>query len=346
MDTSLLNTLYVQTRGLTLRRDHQTVLVNEKKKTLLTVPIHNLESIVVWGGIHVTPHLLNLCLTRDVSVNYLTDSGRFLGRLISPGHGNVLLRRQQFRQADNETLALEIVRSFVAGKIRNSRSLVVRGVRECSDEVSKKNLQTVADRMAESLIGLEKAESIESARGYEGDAARLYFSVFSHLIIPGKRNFFRFEGRTRRPPLDPVNCLLSFGYGLLLQECCSAAAVTGMDPGVGFLHVDRPGRPGLALDLMEEFRALLVDRMVLALINRSQLQESDFEKQPTGAIILKPRGRKELLGAWQLRKKEIIRHPLLGTKTAVGLLPCLQARILARTIRGELPQYIPFIPKG
>lgn len=345
MEHHLLNTLFVQTRGATLRKDHLTVAVVLEKKTILTVPIHQLESIVVWGGVHVTPSLLALCATNNVAVNYMTESGRFLARLVAPGSGNVLLRRQQFRIADNPAAATDIVRSIVAGKIRNTRSLLVRAAREHTSTDATTALLAAADRMEANLSALPKATEINSLRGHEGDAAQVYFGSFNHLIKDRSKTFM-LKGRTRRPPLDPVNCLLSFSYGLLLQDCSGAIANAGLDPEVGFLHVDRPGRPGLALDLMEELRALASDRFVLSLINKAQINHSHFDMQPTGAVLLRENGRKIVLKAWMERKKEIITHPLLDRKVPFGMVPSLQARILARCIRGEIPTYIPYTPRN
>lgn len=345
MEYSLLNTLFVQTRGATLRRDHLTVSVVLNKAVVMTVPIHQIEAIVVWGGVHVTPALMALCAANRVAVNYMTDSGRFLARVASPAMGNVLLRRQQFRVADDPGGQVDLVRSIVAGKIRNCRGLLVRCAREQSSNDSQDALLSAADRMESNLKALPAAATVDSARGHEGDAAQAYFGAFNHMI-KDKTGFFRLDGRTRRPPLDPVNSLLSFAYGMLLQDCSSAVANAGLDPEVGFLHCDRPGRPGLSLDLMEEFRALAADRFVLSLINRGQLDKSHFDIQSTGAVLLRESGRRIVIKGWHDRKKEIITHPLVERKMPFGLVPSIQARVLARRIRGEIPSYVPYVPRN
>lgn len=345
MDGKYLNTLFVQSRGAVLRRDHRTISVVLEKKTLLSVPIHQIQAVVIWGGIHVTPSCMALCAVNDVAVNFLAPSGRFLARVVAPGHGSVLLRRAQFRSADSAALTLPLVKSFVAGKIKNTRSLLVRSARETIDPAVTLALQAGADRLEDSLRQIPLMESADSVRGHEGAAAMVYFSLFNHLI----RNtdpFFQMRGRTRRPPLDAVNCLLSFLYGLLLQDSCAAIASFGMDPSVGFLHVDHPGRPSLALDLMEEFRPILADRLAIAMINRQQIQQQHFDSQETGAVLLSEAGRKIVLAAWQQRKKEEVTHILLKRKVPLGLVFSIQARILAKVIRGELPQYLPYTPRN
>ncbi len=345
MDGKLLNTLFVQTRAATLRRDHRTIAVVIERKTVLTVPIHQIEAIVVWGGIHITPSCMALCMLHGVAINYLTESGRFLARVVDPGHGSVLLRKAQFRLSDLPGEAVDLVRSFVAGKLKNTRSLLVRGARETNHPQIQKDLQEGAEKIGASLQQLPSVASVDSLRGHEGMGAMIYFSLFNHLIR-GEDPFFQMKGRTRRPPLDAVNCLLSFLYGLLLQDCCSAVAHYGMDPSVGFLHADHPGRPSLALDLMEEFRPILADRVALAMINRQQIQQSHFDVQETGAVLLHDAGRRVVLAAWQQRKKEEVTHPFLKRKVPLGLIFSLQARILAKTIRGELPQYLPYTPRN
>ncbi len=345
MDGKLLNTLFVQTRAATLRRDHRTIAVVIEKKTVLTVPIHQIEAVVVWGGIHVTPSCMALCVANGVAINYLTSSGRFLARVVEPGHGSVLLRKAQFRASDLPNESASLVRSFVAGKLKNTRSLLTRGARETDHPDRQIQLLDGAEKIGESLQKLPQVESTDSLRGHEGLGAMTYFSLFNHLIRIDNP-FFQMKGRNRRPPLDAVNCLLSFLYGLLLQDCCSAVAHYGMDPSVGFLHVDHPGRPSLALDLMEEFRPILADRLALAMINRQQIQESHFEVQETGAVLLKDSGRRVVLAAWQQRKKEEVSHPFLKKKVPLGLVFSLQARILAKTIRGELPHYVPYTPRN
>lgn len=340
-----LNTLYVQTRGAVVRRDHLTLQVQIQRQTKLTIPIHQLEGVVIFGMAHVTPGAMQLCAERGVSVAFLTESGRLLCRVDAPGGGNVLVRRTQYRWADRDDKRADLARGLVAGKVQNARNLILRSARESDDPTDTGSLQKAADRLADVLPALPACANVDSLRGHEGDAARVYFDAFPSLIRKN-REVFSFTTRNRRPPLDPVNALLSFAYGLLLADCTAACAGAGLDPSVGFLHVDRPGRPGLALDLMEEFRPLLADRLVLALINRQQVQADHFEKQETGAVLLTEAGRRIVLTAWQQRKRDEVTHPLLEQKATVGRLVHLQARVFARVLRGDLPAYVPCILKN
>ena len=324
-----LNTLFVMMRGSSVRRDHLKLQVSVEKVTRLTVPIHQLEGVVLFGMAHFTPGALRLCVESGVAVTFMSESGRLVCWVDAPGSGNVLLRRTQFRWADLEEKRTEIARAVVAGKVQNSRYLLLRAAREASDDVDATRLQKAVAHLAEVLPALPKCSSVDSVRGHEGDAGRVYFEVFGAMLRQ-QRDHFHFEGRSRRPPLDRVNALLSFCYGLLLADCTSAAAMAGLDPSVGYLHVDRPGRPGVALDLMEEFRSLLADRLVLSLINRQQIKADHFEHQEGGAVLLNEAGRRVVLSAWQQRKREEVMHPLLNEKAQVGRLPFLQARILAR----------------
>jgi CRISP-associated protein Cas1 len=340
-----LNTLYVVTRGASVRRDHLTLQVLVERRIRLTLPIHQLESVALFGMVHVTPGALQLCVENGIAVSFLTESGRLLARVDAPGSGNVLVRRTQFRWADLEERRTEISRCLVAGKVHNARNLLLRAGREASENTDVERLQKAAAHLADVLLALPKCASADGVRGHEGDAARVYFEAFPAMLRQ-QRDQFSFQGRSRRPPLDRVNALLSFTYGLLLADCSAATAAAGLDPNVGFLHVDRPGRPGLALDLMEEFRPLLADRLTLSLINRQQIKPEHFEHQEGGAVLLNEAGRRVVLSAWQRRKREEVNHPLLNQKAPIGRLPFLQARILARQLRGELPSYVPCILKN
>lgn len=340
-----LNTLFVVTRGATLRRDHLTIQVLIERKPRLAVPIHQLESVAVFGGVHVTPAVMALCAERGVAVSFLSESGRLLSRVDAPGSGNVLLRREQFRWADQPARCTAIARCLVAGKVHNCRNLLLRSARETEQTADRQTLQTAAERLAQTLAVLEKADNVDSVRGHEGDAARVYFEAFPALLRQ-QREVFQPRGRSRRPPLDPMNALLSFLYSLLTHDCISATAAVGLDPSVGYLHVDRPGRPGLALDLMEEFRPLLADRLALALVNRQQVKASGFTTREGGAVQMDEATRKVVLAAYQQRKREEVTHPVLGQKVPLGRLLMLQARILARCLRQELPSYVPCILKN
>ena len=341
----LLNTLYVTTQGAYLCREGETVHVRVEKETKLRVPIHTLGAIVCFGNVTCTPFLMGFCGERDVGLAFFTEYGRFLCRVEGPVNGNVLLRREQYRQADDETATANIARSIVGAKVANSRAVLMRAAREHAEESEAQHeLEAAARRLARWMDRLNRETSLDEARGGEGDAARVYFNVFDHLIL-AQREDFRFTGRSRRPPLDPVNALLSFLYTLLVHDCASACQGVGLDPAVGYLHRDRPGRPGLALDLMEEFRAFLADRVALSLINRQQIRGKAFRAAESGAVTMDDETRKEVLTAYQKRKQEEILHPFLGERVPIGLLPHVQALLLARYLRGDLDGYPPFFWK-
>jgi CRISPR-associated protein Cas1 len=340
-----LNTLYVLTQGAYLHHDHQTVKVEVEQETRLTVPLHHIESIAVFGRVTVSPLMLKMCCDAGIPISFLSESGRLLGRVDAPGSGNVLLRREQYRRADRPQACFEISRAIVAGKIQNARNLLVRGAREVDRAEDAEALRHAARSLAATLALLERSTSLEEVRGHEGDSARTYFASLSAMVRQ-QRDVFYMTGRSRRPPLDPMNALLSFIYALLLHDCVSALTVAGLDPSVGFLHTDRPGRPSLGLDLMEEFRPLLTDRLALALINRRQVTEKGFKVRDGGAVWMDDATRRTVITAYQERKQDEVTHPLLRQKSRVGLVPFLQARILARHIRGDIPYYTPCVLKS
>jgi CRISP-associated protein Cas1 len=334
----LLNTLYVTTQGAYLAREGETVLVRHEHENLLRIPIHTLAGIACFGQVSCSPPLMGLCADNNVALSFLTEHGRFLARVQGAVNGNVLLRREQYRKADDEAATASIARATVMAKIANCRTVVLRGAREHMDQNAVQALDAAGARMARILTLLDKATAADAVRGFEGEAASVYFAVFDHLITVSKDAFF-FRERSRRPPLDNVNALLSFLYTLLVHDIEGALEAVGLDPAVGFLHRDRPGRPGLALDLMEELRPVLADRLTLTLINRRQVQADGFHKSESGAVVMDDNARKEVLIAWQKRKQEEIQHPFLGERIEFGLLPHVQALLLARYIRGDLDGY-------
>jgi CRISPR-associated protein Cas1 len=349
----LLNTLYVTTQGAYLAREGETVLVRVEQETRLRVPIHTLGGIVCFGQVSCSPPLMGLCAERSVAISFLSEHGKFLARVEGPVSGNVLLRREQYRRADSEAFSARIAQAVVLAKIANCRTVLQRALRDHADPAQAGSpepaaaLEAAAARLARLLEdpALRHPEAtVEAVRGLEGDAARTYFDVFDHLVTAQKEDFF-FRERSRRPPLDNLNSLLSFLYTLLAHDMAAALATVGLDPAVGFLHRDRPGRPSLALDLMEEFRPLLADRLALSLVNRQQVRGKGFTQTETGAVIMDDATRKEVLVAYQKRKQEEIQHPFLGEKVEVGLLPFVQAMLLARYLRGDLDGYPPFFWK-
>lgn len=339
-----LNTLFVTTEGAYLRKDGQAIAVRIEKETRLRVPLHNLDSVVCFGRVGCSPALMAACAQANVTISFLNPWGGFLAAVVGFSPGNVLLRREQYRQADDPDASLRVAIGFVTGKVANARSVLLRAARDSKNPAHVENLQQSAKRMAFDLHQVRQAKSLDELRGVEGDSANRYFGSFNWMQAEGVTGF-EFESRSRRPPLDRINALLSFLYSMLAHDVRSACEATGLDAAVGFLHRDRPGRPGLALDLMEEFRPFLVDRLVLSLVNRRQIQANDFEITESGAVLLKDKPRKAVLAAWQKRKQDTITHPFLNEKTSVGLLVHLQARLLARYLRGDLDSYPPFVWK-
>jgi CRISPR-associated protein Cas1 len=344
--TNHLNTLFVTTQGAYLAREGEALLVRVDKETKLRVPIHTLGGVVCFGRVGISPSLMGLCGERDIAISMLTENGRFLARVCGFTPGNVLLRREQYRRADDPVASANIARAIVSAKLANSRSVLLRALRDYPDCAGAAALKAATDRLALGLQDLLRDQALDSVRGLEGEAGAGYFGVFDYLITAQKESFV-FRGRNRRPPVDNVNALLSFLYAMLAHDARSACEAAGLDPAVGFLHRDRPGRPGLALDLMEEFRAYLADRLTLSLINRRQIDPAGF-KCPGGpgtAVEMDDKTRKAVLVGYQNRKKEQVIHPFLGEKVSVGLLVHLQARLLARHLRGDLDAYPPFIWK-
>jgi CRISPR-associated protein Cas1 len=343
----LLNTLYVTTQGAYLSREGETVLVRVDQEAKLRVPIHTLGGIVCFGQVSCSPPLMALCGERNVAISFLSEHGRFYARVQGPVSGNVLLRREQYRRADSEAFSAKIAQSVVVAKIANCRTVLLRAIRDHAENPQVPALEAAGVRLARLLDDPAlrgQAVGLDAVRGLEGDAARTYFDVFDHLITAQKEDFF-FRERSRRPPLDNLNALLSFFYTLLVHDVTAALETVGLDPAVGYLHRDRPGRPSLALDLMEEFRPVLADRLALSLVNRQQIRGKGFKKTETGAVLMDDTTRKEVLVAYQKRKQEEIQHPFLGEKVEVGLLPFVQAMLLARYLRGDLDGYPPFFWK-
>ncbi len=330
-----LNTLYVTTQGAYLSAEGETVVAKIDGEVKLRVPLHMLEGIVGFGRVSASPWLMGRCAERGIGISFLTERGRFLARVQGPVSGNVLLRREQFRRADDCSASVALARAFVTAKAANSRAVLLRAMRDHPQAVDRDSLKSATETLARSLKSLQNTRSVDSIRGVEGDAARSYFAFFDRLILHQKADF-PFERRTRRPPMDAVNALLSFLYTLLLHDAASALEAVGLDPQVGYLHRDRPGRLGLALDLMEELRAFLADRLALSLVNRRQVRAAGFEVRETGGVFMTDSTRKTVLVAYQERKKDEIRHPFLGEKTTVGMLVHLQALLLARHLRGDL----------
>lgn len=338
----LLNTLYVTTQDAYLRKEGETVVVEKEKQVLLRLPIHTLQGLVTFGNVMTSPYLLNLCAERGVSVSFMSESGKFLARVTGPVSGNVLLRLSQMRAYEDKSKKGDIARSFVIGKLMNARSVLLRRMRDHGETAD------IAESSAKILDVLRRvrdsAPDAERLRGLEGEAGAVYFGVFNELIVAG-RETFSIASRNRRPSLDPMNALLSYLYTLLAHDCRGALESVGLDPQIGFLHEVRAGRPSLALDLMEEFRACLVDRVALSLVNLRQLGARDFTVSESGAVSISADARKSVLMAWQKKKQETIMHPFLEEKVPIGLLPHLQALLLARHLRGDLDAYPPFILK-
>jgi CRISPR-associated protein Cas1 len=337
-----LNTLFVTTQGAYLSKEGETVLVSVEGEKRLQLPVHTLGGIVCFGRVTCSPFLMGFCAENNVGLSFLTENGRFLARVQGPVSGNVLVRREQYRRADDAKYSADIARFILAGKIANSRTVLQRALRDHGEKIAHAEVQHAIDLLGDALKRLEHIDDLDVLRGVEGETARCYFGVWDHVITHQKEAFF-FKGRNRRPPLDNVNCLLSFVYTLMLHDVRSALEGVGLDPAVGFLHRDRPGRPGLALDLMEEFRPFFADRLVLSLINLGQVNAKEFGASETGAVTMSDDSRKEVIVSYQKRKQDEILHPFLGEKVAIGILFHIQALLLARYLRGDLDGYPPFV---
>jgi len=338
----LENTLFIMTQGAYLRLDHDTLRVDIEGETKLQVPLHHLSGIVCFGNVAVSPFLIHECAEQGLSITWLSNSGRFKARMVGPTKGNVLLRCVQHETASDPEKSLNLAKNIIAGKIKNTRQIMLRAARETSDSEDQRMLHDTSESLASALNGIPQCNEIETLRGIEGDAARIYFGTFDRMVLEDRQSF-RMNGRSKRPPLDRMNALLSFLYTLLVGDVVGALEGVGLDPQIGFLHVMRPGRPALALDMMEEFRAVLADRLALTLINQRQIQAKHFEEKTGGAVLLNEEGRKTLVVAYQKRKQDEIHHPVLDKKAPFALLPHLQARLLARYLRGDTEEYIPFL---
>lgn len=340
----LLNTLYVTTQGAYLAREGETVQVRIERETRLRVPVHTLGSIVCFGQVSCSPPLMELCAERGVLIAFFSKQGRFYARVQGAVSGNVLLRREQYRRADDPVASAGLARAMVSAKVINCRAVLQRALRDHHDQGTEaaRALETARRDLERVLRHLQDPLPLDEVRGREGEAANAYFAVFDHLITAQKTDFF-FRGRSRRPPLDAMNALLSFLYVILAHDVTAALEGVGLDPAVGFLHRDRPGRHSLALDLMEELRPVLAERVALSLVNRLQVKPKGFRTAESGGVLMDDATRREVLTAWQKRKQEEIMHPFLGEKIAVGLIPHVQASLLARHLRGDLDAYPPFV---
>lgn len=338
----LLNTLYVTTADSYLHLDNDTLRVEVNHETRLRVPLHHVGSVVCFGNVMLSTPLMHRLADSGIGLVLLDGNGRFKARLEGPVSGNVLLRQAQHERSRDAGFAVGIARNCIAGKVRNTRQVLLRGAREAKDTDEATRLGRAADDLAATLRALPSAMDMDTLRGLEGEAARQYFGGLNLIVRPEARAAFQMDGRSRRPPRDRLNALLSFLYSMLMNDCRSAIEAAGLDPQVGFLHALRPGRAALALDLMEEFRAV-ADRLALTLINRGQLGASDFIEREGGAVLLEGDARKAVVVAWQERKQEDLTHPLLEQPVPLGVIPLVQARLMARSLRGETPEYLPFL---
>ncbi|NLE23813.1 MAG: type I-C CRISPR-associated endonuclease Cas1 [Clostridiaceae bacterium] len=339
----LLNTLFVMTQGAWLSQKGEEIIVHLDKETRKSYPIHIFESIICFGRVSATGPLLGFCASNGVPISFFSEQGRYLARVDGPVRGNVLLRRQQYRKADEVNCSSKIAQSILIAKLSNSRKVLMRFLRDNNnDENEFPEVTSAINNLAIIAKEISSHISLDELRGFEGDAARCYFGAFNNLILTQK-DFFEFKDRNRRPPMDRVNAMLSYVYSLLAHDVASALEGVGLDPAVGYLHRDRPGRPSLALDIMEEFRSWLADRIVLSLINLRQVDSRGFTISENGAVTMDEVTRKKIIAAWQSRKQDELTHPFIGEKISIGLLPHIQARLLAKHIRGDLEAYPPFV---
>ncbi len=337
----ILNVLYVTSTDAYLSKDGENVVVRMNEEDKFRIPVHNLEGIVCFGYRGASPAILGMCAEKGVCFTFLNAQGRFLARVEGPVSGNVLLRKKQYKISDNENESSGMAKLFVMAKITNARAVLSRVIRDHPEKTDTEKIKKAMDEMTLMIYKVKRNEQLNEIRGIEGRASHLYFSLFNELIIAQKDEFY-FTERSRRPPKDNINALLSFVYTLLVHDCRAALEAVGLDPAVGFLHRDRPGRPSLALDLMEELRPYIADRLVLSLINRQQITTASFKVSEGKGVRMKEGARRALLKTWQKRKSEVITHPFLDEKIEVGLIPYAQALLLARYMRGDLEKYPPF----
>lgn len=340
----LLNTLYVMTESCYLTLEGENIVIQNGEKVLGRFPLHTLENVVCFTYKGASPALMGACAHRQIGMSFFSPRGKFLARTVGEEYGNVLLRKEQYRISDDGERSTAYAKNMITGKIYNKRWSIERTLRDHAYRVDAEKLKQISNVLYESLNRVQEVSVLDELRGVEGKAAEQYFSVFHDLILNQKEDF-SFTGRNRRPPLDPVNALLSFAYTILVGECANALYSVGLDPYVGFMHGDRPGRTSLALDMMEELRPILADRFILTLMNTKAIQAVQFEKQKDQAVLLNEEGRKVFFHSWQNRKKETLTHPFLKEKMEWGLVPYIQALLLARTIRGDLEEYPPFLWK-
>lgn len=340
----LLNTLYITSENSYLALDGENVVVLEDKTEIGRLPLHNLEGIVSFGYRGTSPALMGACAERNISLCYLTPQGKFLARVSGKTRGNVILRQQQYDSSKEEVQSLEIAKTCILGKVYNARGVLERGIRDHSLQIDVEKVKAASAFMKNSLEMIRDCQSKEQLRGYEGEAASIYFGVLDELILQQKKDFY-FHGRSKRPPMDNVNALLSFVYTLLTNSITSALETVGLDPYVGYLHTERPGRASLSLDLVEELRAVLADRFVLSLINKKIVSKKNFSHKENGAVLMDDELRRKVLTEWQNKKKETITHPYLKEKVEWGMVPFVQAMLLARYLRGDLDGYPVFLWK-
>ena len=340
----LLNTLYVMSETGYLSLDGENVVLLENDKEMGRIPLHNLEEIVSFGYRGTSPALMGACAERNVTLCYLTPQGKFLARVTGKIKGNAVLRRQQYDSCMDKEKAMDISRNCILAKVYNSRWILERACRDHSLQIDLEKVKEASQKLKNALNDIKVCETAEQLRGFEGEAASVYYGVFDELILQQKKEF-QFQGRNRRPPQDPINALLSFAYTLLANSAGTALETVGLDPYVGYLHTERPGRMSLALDLMEELRAPLADRFVLSLVNKKIVNGKDFQKKENGAVLMKEETRRSILTEWQKKKKEIITHPYLNEKVEWGMVPYVQCMLLARFLRGDLDGYPAFLWK-
>ncbi len=340
----LLNILYVTTPDVYLSLDGENVVLTKKEAELGRIPLHNLQGIIAFGYTGASPALMGACPQRNISLSFLTMHGRFLARVVGETNGNVLLRKEQYRISEDPELRLQYAKNFIKGKIYNTRWSIERTMRDYALRLSMEPLERASQFLKATLQNIQSCTTPEQLLGMEGEAASVYFRIFDDMILQQKEEFY-FHGRNKRPPMDNVNAMLSFVYTLLAHDVSSALEAVGLDSYVGFFHRDRPGRNSLALDLMEELRSVYADRFVLSLINKQQIKADGFTTRENGAVVMEPDTRKKILMQWQARKDEALTHPYLNEKITWGLVPHIQAQLLARSIRNDLDEYPPFLWK-